>query len=200
VAADIWLTPFLGVDAEYRFTLLNTLNDSAVNNNTISTSQSWIDLGFKFRRFFGMALSSTSMAVGLKYINYNLSVPASASTRAKEQVQGPQLSLDLSVSFFTKLLLEFWFGFRTLLQSLRNINPGVQSGASNQSMGLGANVGGEYRLSRQTRAFFKFSALAYRSQFSGVASGTDPITGVIPSGVTVTNAFYMFDLGLRFGH
>jgi len=68
-----------------------------------------------------MALSSTSMAVGLKYINYNLSVPASASTRAKEQVQGPQLSLDLSVPSSRSLLLEFWFGFRTLSQSLRNI-------------------------------------------------------------------------------
>ena len=54
-------------------------------------------------------------------------------------------------------------------------------------------------MSRQTRVFFKFSMDVIKSQFSGMASGIDPVTGTSPTNVPVTDVFYMFDIGLKLG-
>ena len=90
--------------------------------------------------------------------------------------------------------------FQPFLENVEDLNgPNVKSGQSNQTAGIGASIGGEYRMSRQTRAFFKFSTEVYKTQFSGNANAIDPVTGTTPSNVPVTNTFYMFDLGIKFG-
>jgi hypothetical protein len=198
--ADIWISPFLGVTAEYKSTLLNELSDSPTQNVFVSTTQSWFDLGFKFRRFFGMGLSSPSLTVGLRYLQYQMDVPQSSLSRAKITNQGPELDLDLALP-----MSKYSFGtLGLMLQPFDSLaessGAAIRAGQSNQTVGLGASVGAEYRFSRQTTAFIKLSSTLYKSDFSGTASASDPVTGVIPSNVPVTNVFYFLDLGIRLGY
>jgi hypothetical protein len=198
--ADIWLSPFLGVTAEYKSTLLNEVSDSPTQNLYVASTQSWFDVGFKFRRFFGMALSSPALTVGLRYLQYQMNTPQSSLSRAKLTNQGPELDLDLALPMGK-------FSFWTLGLMLQPIDTlaevsgaTVRAGQSNQTVAFGASMGAEYRFSRQTTAFVKFSSTLYKSDFSGSATTADPVTGSIPSNVPVTNIFYFLDLGIRLGH
>jgi hypothetical protein len=198
--ADIWLSPFLGVSAEYKSTLLNEISDSPTQNQFVSSTQSWFDIGFKFRRFFGMALSSPALTVGLRYLQYQMSIPQSSLSRAKLTNQGPELNVDLALPVGR---YSFWTLGLTLepLDSLAEASGAtVRAGQSNQTIGFGASTGAEYRFSRQTTAFIKLSTTLYKSDFSGAANTSDPVTGNIPSNVPVTNMFYFLDLGIRLGY
>jgi len=200
VNTDIWFSPFLGVTAEYKSTLLNEISDSPTQNLYVSSTQSWFDVGFKFRSFFGMALSSPALTIGLRYLQYQMSTPQSSLSRAKLTTQGPELDLDLALPMGK---YSFWT-LGLMLQPIDSLSESsgapIRAGQSNQTVGFGASLGAEYRFSRQTTAFVKLSSTLYKSDFSGTASTSDPVTGSIPSNVPVTNIFYFLDLGIRLGH
>jgi hypothetical protein len=200
LGADIWLTPFLGISAEYETTLLNELNDSPTQNIFVSTTQSWFDFGIKFRRFFGMAVNAPSFTLGLRYSNYQMSVPQSSLSRVQLQNAGPELDLDLTMPIGHESFLTMGLMAQPLDILSESSGSAVRSGNGNQTIGMGASLGAEYRLSRQTTGFLKLSSLVYKSDFSGVANTADPVTGSAPSSVPVTNIFYMLNIGLRLGH
>jgi hypothetical protein len=198
--ADIWLSPFMGVTAEYKTTLLNEVSDSPTQNSYVSTTQSWFDLGFKFRRFFGMNLNAPSLTLGLRYLQYQMSTPQSSASRAKLSNSGPEIDLDLTLPMGK---YSFWTAGLNLqpLDSMSELSgAAVRAGQGNQTVGFGVSTGGEYRFSRQTTAFLKFSTTVYKSDFTGTASTADPVTGSTPSSVPVTNVFYFLDLGIRLGY
>src|SRR6185369_3750157 len=64
IGLDIWFTPFLAIDGDYRFTMMDELKDSPSQENYVSVSQSWLGVGLKFRRFFGLILNSSSFVFG----------------------------------------------------------------------------------------------------------------------------------------
>jgi hypothetical protein len=79
------------------------------------------------------------------------------------------------------------------------VGPDIESGDSNQTVGLGAELGGEYRLCRQARAYFKISALVYKTLFADSSAAVDPVDNSLALNVPVSNVFYMIDLGLHLG-
>ncbi len=197
---DLWLTPFLGIDADYRFSILSEVKDSPTQDNYTNISHSWFDLGIKFRRFFGIGLNSSYFSVGIRYADYMMSVQPNAQSRLSQHTHGPELNVELSLPS-TK---NYSWNFGVILQPFLTHEEVVKStdltsGTGNQTVGFGSALGGEYRFSRQTRAFFKFSTMLYKSQFSGQTTAIDPNSGSFPSGVPVSNVFYFLDLGLRLG-
>lgn len=197
---DIWLTPFLGIDADYRFSILNEIKDSPVNEEFANSSHSWFGLGFKFRRFFGMAQNASSLVIGLKYVEYMLSVQPNTRYRMKQNTRGPELSFKVTAPSTKNFSWSVGIVAQPFLQHEEAVaGADYKAGSTNQTAGFGASLGGEYRFSRQTRAFFNFTTMIYKSQFSGQATGLDPVTGARPTNVPVNNTFLLLDLGLRLG-
>jgi hypothetical protein len=197
---DLWLTPFWGIDADYRFSILSEIKDSPVNEDFVTSSHSWFGIGMKFRRFFGLAQNSSSFVIGLKYVEYMLSVEPSAQYRMKQHTRGPELSIGVSAPSSKNYSWTFKIVAQPFLTHEEIVSTSDRrTGNGSQTAGFGASIGGEYRFSRKTRAFFTFSSMLYKSQFSGQTLAIDPITGTRPTGTPVNNAFFFLDLGLRLG-
>jgi hypothetical protein len=202
VGVDIWLTPYMAIDGDYRISLLSALKDSPTTDIYTTTTNTWYGLGFKFRRFFGFTPTSSSLVFGLRYVDYALSVAPNSFTRLRQHTKGPELSLDISIPATRAYVWTLGLMVQPYLihdESVLNGND-LRAGQSNQTVGMGARVGGEYHLSRATQIFFKLSTQIYKNQFSGSTLATDPISGSNPSNVNINNVFYFIDLGLRLGH
>jgi hypothetical protein len=147
-----------------------------------------------------MALNSSSFTLGLLYSVYTFSPQPNALYRVKQQTTGPQIALDLAVPSSKQFVWTFGFFTAPFVAHQESINnTDMRAGPGNTSAMFGTRVGGEFRLSRSTRAFFKITTEVYKTQFSGASIGTDPITGATATNVPVTNMFYMLDLGMKFG-
>ena len=118
-----------------------------------------------------------------------------------QHTKGPELSIAISVPSKKNFAWDFGLMIQPFLTHDENVlnQNDLRAGPSNQTIGLGAHIGGEYRMTRYTRVFFTFSANLIKSQFTGTSTVTDPVTGSNVSNVTVNNAFYIFDLGLKLG-
>ncbi len=200
LAADLWLSPFLGVNAEYETTLLNELSDSPTQNVYVSSTQTWFDFGVKLRRFFGMNSSSPSFTLGLRYASYSLSVPASSNSRIQVKNSGPELDLDFALPLGRDTFWTMGVLFQPLDSLSESSGSSIRSGNGNQTIGAGLELGAEYRFSRQMCGFIKFKSLLYKTDFSGPANTVDPVSGTTPSSVPVTNMFYFLNIGMRLGH
>ncbi|MDZ4676491.1 MAG: hypothetical protein SGI74_03190 [Oligoflexia bacterium] len=196
---NLWFTPFLGIVADYRFSMLNELKDNPTQDIYVASSHTWFNLGLKFRRFFGMALNSSSLAFTLKYADYSLSLPPNVG-RLKHGLGGVEIDIDMSIPSSKSYFWNLGLMVQPYMVHTEKVGSAdVRAGQSNQTIGVGANIGGEYRFARQTRTFFKVSAIMYKSQFSGSANKTDPNTSMVPTNVPVSNVFYLFDFGVTFG-
>ena len=198
---DLWLTPFFAIDGDYRSTLISELKDSPTADSFVSTTNTWYNLGFKFRRFFGLSPTASSLVFSLRYSDYSLSLSPNSVSRLRQHTRGPELGFAVSMPSTKTIVWNAGFILEPFIahdESVFNSND-LRSGQSNQSVGIGAHIGGEYRMGRKTQLFFKFSTLIYKSQFSGTTLAVDPNSGQNPTNVRVTNAFYLFDLGFRLG-
>lgn len=197
---SIWVTPFLSLSCNTRFSVLNETKDSPTQDSFVSTTHTWFDLGLQFRRFFGMSVNASSVVFGLRYVDYAFSVPPTASSRLKQHTRGPAVDLNVSIPSSKHYFWNFGFTAQPFLVHEETIGgTDVRAGSTNETAAVGINLGGEYRFSRQTRTFFRFSSLLYKSQFSGSASAIDPVTGARPGSVPVNNIFYILDFGVTLG-
>ncbi|MBK9293477.1 MAG: hypothetical protein IPM57_03395 [Oligoflexia bacterium] len=200
VNLDLWVTPYLGFNSNYKFTLLNSIKDSPTAETYTTANHDWLSFGLKFRRFFGSAFENTSFSIDLNYIDKKLDIPLSSTHRVKTRSRGPQVSFNLITPSSKYFLWDFAINIQPFVLHEEFVGTSdLRSGTNNQTLGFGASIGGEYRMSRKLRTFFKFSAELYRSQFSGNALATDPINSSIPSNVVINDAYYFFNIGLIFG-
>ena len=199
VDADIWFSPFFGFNAEYRTTLLNEVTDSPTGPSTVNISQNWLDLGLKFRRFFGMNANAPVFTSGVRYSNFSMTVPSVSQTRVSQQTQGLEFDFNLAVPIAKFTSLDFGFMLEPIASQTEHTGAPITSGSSNQTLGAGVNVAVDYRVTRQMIGFVKLSSLLYKSEYSGSTSINDPVAGVPLTNVPVTNVFYLVEFGLRFG-
>ncbi len=197
---NLWITPFLGIDANYRFSILSEIKDSPTIDIYSPVSHSWFEIGVKFRRFFGISLNSSSLTFGLKYADYSMSVQPSSLSRLSQHTRGPEAEIEISVPSSKNYAWNLGFIAQPFMHHEEMVKANdLSSGTGNQTVGFGGSLGGEYRFSRQSRTFFKFTTIWYKSQFSGQTRATDPVTGGNPNGTPVNNVFYFIDFGLRLG-
>ncbi len=199
LGADIWLSPFFGVDAEYRTTLLNELNDSPTGPATVNISQSWLNLGIKFRRFFGMSANSSFFTSTLRYADFSTTVPSVSHMRVSQDTQGLEFDFDLTVPTGKRSSFNIGFMLEPLANQNEHTGAAITSGTSSQTVGAGGNIGFNYEVSRQMIGFIKLSSLLYKTEFSGNTSISDPVAAIPLTNVPVTNAFYLLEFGLKLG-
>jgi hypothetical protein len=197
---NIWITPFFGVNGNYRFSMLSSLSDSPTSNTFAASTNTWYDLGFKFRRFLGLSSTASSLVLSLNYFDYKLSISPTAISRLSEDTSGPLVGFDISVPNSKTFVWNLGFVVKPFLNHSEKIyGSDLRAGQSNQTVGMGAHIGNEYRLSRSYQYFMNLSVEVYQSQFSGSTLSVDPVSGTNPSNVSVNNTFLLIDMGLRFG-
>jgi hypothetical protein len=157
-------------------------------------------LNAKFRRFSSISSQATSFTLNLGYAGYDFRSASDSAYRPRHSSRALEVSAELGVPSTKKYQWIFGIGIQPLsTHSESGAAANIQSGNNADSGSVWAQVGGEYKMSRESRGFFRFRAQQYRAQFEGAPNTTDPVTGTIPTNVKVTNNFLFLDFGVVFG-
>jgi len=200
VKPEIWFTHLFGLTVSYKKTIGASINGDHTGTGQIAVTQEWLTAGLQFRRYFGLRERAPSFTFGLEYREYNFKVPADEALRIKIKSTGPRMTAktkvpssarytwiyDLEVTPYTK-------------QSESGSNFVHQSGTGSDTFGYGLGIGGEYKMDRGSRMYYRFSYFLERTLFSGAATRVDPNSGTTPENVPVNNSFTMFELGYIWG-
>lgn len=200
LASDIWVTPLFGLNASYMKSVAGSLKDSNTTDTFVPASHEWLSIGLRFRRFYGLGRNVPMLTVGLDYREYNFRVPNDDAQRVRLKTTGPRLLFETNIPSSNRYSWIYDFEV-TPFSRHQEISTGtsVQSGADNETFGFGLGVGGEYKLARTSRMFYKVSYFLERTMFSGAANRADPNSGQTPANVPVNNAFMFFQFGYIWG-
>lgn len=198
--ANVWLTPLIGVSGQILFSFAADV-DEVGSASKVPVKYEMVDLGLNFRKFFGVSRKSNSIEFSLLLSDSKMTVPSDSTSRGRLKSQG--LGVGLKARFPSTANYAWVFGgsfFPRLQHSESDTGIVVHSGSPEESVRVGLDVGGEWKFSRQSQMIWSLGLSTERNLFDGSASLPDPSSGLTPSNVSVTNSFYMFSLGYRWGH
>lgn len=199
--ANVWITPRIGVTGQIMFSLAADIDSIGADKSRLPAKHEFVDLGVNFRTFFDSTLRSKSMEFLVLYTENKMTVPidSTARTRLKSQGIGAGIKMRVPISDTYAWTLGTNF-FPRVLHSELETGAAIKSGSAEESVRVGIDVGGEWRLNRKNQIIWGLAANVERNIFDGAAESIDPETGLTPSNVSVTNALYLFSLGYRWGH
>ena len=201
VGANVWFTPLIGVEGQILFSFAGDLASNDGSDARVPAKYEMIDLGVNFRKFFGLSRKSNSLEMSLLYSEHKMSPPGDNESRSRLKSQG--VGIGLKARLPTSANYAWTVGgsfFPRLTHTESEPGKDLSSGDPSESTRLGLEVGGEIKFTREAQVIWGLSASAERNLFDGQAALVDPSTGSTPSNVSVTNSFYMFSLGYRWGH
>lgn len=200
VRANVWLTPLIGVSGQVLFSLAADV-DSAIDSSRVGTKYEFMDIGFNFRKFFGMSRKANSLEFSLLYNEHKMTPASDNMSRAKLSSNG--FGVGLKARLPTSLTYSWVLGgsfFPRLQHDEGETGISINSGSMEESARIGVDLGGEWKFDRESQMIWNLGISSERNVFDGAASLPDPSTGTTPSNVSVTNSLYMFSLGYRWGH
>lgn len=200
VGANLWMTPFLGVSGNYTTSMgADVAGDIATQSRT-SARHEWTELGLDIRKFFGMSRKSNSVEYGIHLSEYKFSVPGDDLNRVKLKSSG------VGIHFRTRIPVapsySWVFGGKLIPRVQHSEDPtgiALSSGSLGESSRVDFNIGGEFKMARQSQIIWDLTTSFEKNQFNGQADLADPETGSKPKGVSVENTFLIFSLGFRWG-
>jgi hypothetical protein len=200
VAADIWITPLLGINVSYLTTLSADMSAQPNTSQKILVDHRYTDFGFVYRNYASLNKLSKSINLGIKYSEYQLIIPKSENTRWTEADRGIALTI---AGKFPQVSGSDWVVFADMLPRIKIVeekkSASVKSGTGYNSYGFKFGVGEDYILNRHNQLFWRISHRINKTIFSGSASDVDPTTGATPSGVSMTQGVSLFEFGYRWG-
>lgn len=201
VGGEVWWTPFIGLFGNYGASVgADVIEDSSLQSRK-AVNIEIIDGGIEFRKFFGLSRRSNSINVGAYYFEYKFGPKSDSTMRTRTKSNG--LGIQFSARFPVAPSYAWIIGAKMaprISHSEFGTTLGLQSGSDPESSRFALNVGGEFKLSRNHQLIWDLSSAIEKNQYSGMANTTDPKTGVMPSGVSVTNTISLFTLGYRWGN
>lgn len=201
LGANVWLTPAIGIGGNFLFSLGADTSGDAVTNTRSPARYEFLDLGMKFRQFFGFTSTSKSIEFDVLYSDYKMSVNADDLYRAKIKSSGAGLKMTLRVPTSDEVAWMVGGSFYPRLQhSEAKAGVDVGSGNNTENVRIGVQLGTEVKLSRQSQIFYEASLTSEKNLFDGNATTVDPATGTTPKNVSVTDTFYLFSIGYRWGN
>nr|BFD58001.1 hypothetical protein CKG001_01080 [Bdellovibrio sp. CKG001] len=201
IRANVWFTPLIGVSGRILFSFAADVDSVTADQSRIPARFEMVDVGVNFRKFFGVSRKANSLEFSVLLSDSKMTVPSDNTSRARLKTQG--LGLGLKGRIPTSADYAWTVGgsfFPRLQHSESETGVAIQSGASEESVRIGLDVGGEWKFTRESQMIWNLGASVERNVFDGTAGIPDPSTGLTPNNVSVTNAFYMLSLGYRWGH
>jgi hypothetical protein len=201
LGANVWLTPAVGIGGNFMFSLGADTSGDAVSNTRSAARYEFLDIGLKFRQFFGFMQTSKSVEFDVLYSDYKFSVNADDIYRAKLKTAGLGLKMTLRLPSSPDVAWLVGGSFYPRLQHTES-KAGIDIGSGNntENVRMGVQLGSEVKLSRDAQVFYEISAMSEKNMFDDSAKSVDPATGVTPKSVSVTDTFYVFSLGYRWGN
>jgi hypothetical protein len=201
LSALVWFAPSIAAQASFASTVSDSVSDSTDHSRAIRVSQQWFNLGIRGRHFAHGGPLSSSVIYGLDYSEFQMRVPNDATSRSNLRTTGIKLSLGADVPSSLTYSWQFGFDVTPKAQHKENSNDmDLTSGGTSDDNILGLNLGGRFQITRTDAMFWRVSERIEKIVFSGTAVQTDPVSGVMPSGVSVTNSFTFFEVGYSWGN
>ena len=201
LGANVWLTPAMGIGGNFLFSLGADTSGDAVSNERSPARYEFLDAALKFRQFFGFSPTSKSVQFDVLYSDYKMNVNADDVYRAKLKTAGLGLKMTLRIPSSADVAWLVGGSFHPRLQHTEaKAGTDIGSGNSTEHVRVGLSLGSEIKLSRESQIFYEVSAMSEKNLFEGPAKVADPATGMTPKNVSVTNTFYLFSLGYRWGN
>lgn len=201
LGANVWLTPAIGMGGNFMFSLGADTSGDAATNTRSPVRYEFLEVALKFRQFFGFSPLSKSVDLDVLYSDSTMSVNADDMYRTELKTSGIGLKMNLRVPSSRDVA---WFAGGRFYPRMHHseVKTGIEakSGNNTENVRLGVQVGAEVTLSRQSQVFFEAAALSEKNLFNGAAQLVDPALGGKPENVSVTNAFYIFSMGYRWGN
>ncbi|HVK60893.1 MAG TPA: hypothetical protein VM432_05055 [Bdellovibrionales bacterium] len=199
--ARVWFNPSIAVQTSYLGTLSSSVSDSRDGSRSVAAAQQWFTAGLRARGFVGVSRMAPSLSAGIDYMEYEFRAPSDAQTRAKLKSSGIRVSVDADVPANPYRSWTLGFSVAPKLQHRESKTEiDFQSGGNVDATQVGMSLGTNIRFDATSMMFLKLSHVVEKDLFSGPATLADPVTGVAPSGVSVTNSFTMIQLGYTWGN
>ena len=200
VRANVWLTPLIGVSGQILFSFAADV-DSIMDSSRVSAKYEAMDLALNFRRFFGMSRKSNSLEFSVLMSENKMTVPTDNTSRARLKSNG--LGVGIKARLPTSLSYAWVIGgsfYPRLQHDESETGVDISSGSLSEVSRVGLDLGGEWKFDRENQLIWNLGISSERDVFDGAAGLPDPSTGNTPNNVSVTDTFYGFSLGYRWGH
>lgn len=201
LGANVWLTPALGLGGNFLFSLGADTSGDAITATSSPARYEFLDIALKFRQFYGFTSTSKSVEFDVLYSDFKFNVSADDVYRAKLKSSGLGLKMTLRVPSSSEVAWLIGGSFYPRLQHLESkAGTDISSGSNVENTRLGIQLGSEVKLSRSAQIFYEATVLSERNLFAGSAKLADPVTNTTPKNVSITDTFYVFSLGYRWGN
>jgi hypothetical protein len=197
----VWFTPFFGVHTGLIKTFLGSAQKQFNSSSQTPTSDQWLTIGLRFRRFSSSSPTAPGLTFGIDYSDYQRRLPADDLFRNKISTSGLLLSAETrlptseSVAWLAKLEYMPVASHRE-----EPLGREVRSGTSPQTFQAAVSLGPEFKLNRGNRLFLRGRALYERNSFTGSANTVNPGSGDVPENVSVSNTFLFMEMGYAWGN
>ncbi|HEY8271184.1 MAG TPA: hypothetical protein VIG33_09880 [Pseudobdellovibrionaceae bacterium] len=201
LGANVWLTPAIGIGGNFLFSLGADTSGDAITSTPSPARFEFLDIAVKFRQFYGFAQTSKSVEFDVLYSDFKFNVSTDDVYRAKLKSSGLGLKMTLRLPSSSEVAWLIGGSFYPRLQHVESkAGADISSGNNVENTRLGVQLGSEIKLSRSSQIFYEAALLAEKNLFSGNAKLVDPVTGSAPKNVSITDTFYIFSLGYRWGN
>lgn len=198
--ADIWITPFMGVNIDYFTTLSAELDVDPTSSKSVLVDHRNSAIGVQFRRYSNLSRRSPNFNVAINYADYQLIIPKEETNRNRISSAGVALSF---LATIPKNTTSAWTFGTTLYPKLKvkeqKTAVEIKSGTDYSAYAIKFQFGQEFTLDRKNQIFWRLSHRMDKMIYSGEASPADPISSVAPEGVIVTTGASLFELGYTWG-
>jgi hypothetical protein len=200
VGGEFWLTPFMGLYGSYTSTVGGDIGSSATSGDKISAQQEWTEIGFDLRKYFGMSRRAKSISFGVDYTGSKLTVPSDSTYR--EDLSSDAIGFHVLARLPVAPNYAWTFGGRLAPRvnvSEKNTALNLSSGSSPQAIRVGANVGGEFKMSRAHQLVWQLSLSYEKVKYGDQSNLPDLGTGSPVSGVSIDSTTTFLQFGYRWG-
>ncbi len=200
VGGDVWFNRNLAVHGGMMFSLDADLDGNDANKSKVPAKYEHLDLGLKYKRFFGEGVGSQSLEFSGLYLDHGLNISSGSLLRAQLKSRG--LGLGVVTNFVTSEKFSWSLGakiFPKIIHTESNDGVPMESGSDPESSRLEFNVGTEWALDGGNSLVFRLDYALEKNLFDGQPVSLDPNTGLTPKNVGVENSFLGFSLGYRWG-
>ena len=196
----LWLSSSFGIQGTYSTSFGHSISSHPPGHNSVAVDHQTMEIGIRYRRFFGAKMKSPSLTLGVDHREYRFGVTSGEQQRTNLMTTGVRLMAELQIpdSIRSRWDLGIEIVPRASHREIKS-QAAIKSGSKNQTDVLGLWAGETYTLNRSNQVYWRVSHTIERSIFSGASSPSDPLAGATLQGVSVSNSMTMFTIGYFWG-
>ncbi|NCN41332.1 hypothetical protein GW916_08795, partial [bacterium] len=199
VGLNLWISPYFGIEGKAQASMgssVASLTDNSVSSLTLSHNR----IGLSFRNIDLDNQLSPQTTWMISYVDNSATTSGSTGGRVSTQSSGFQVAFEAQLPSSPNY--SHLIGVSIDPKLTHKESSGVQnyeSGQSNVSTAISANIGGRIKFDRKNQVFWLVEHRFEKNLFKGAATRVDPENGTLPDGLSVNQSLTLFSIGYRWG-